>query len=105
MALVQLLTALDSREDALALAYATVDARLAACAQVLGPIPSVYRWEGEVQEAEEFLCLIKTPSERLDELVAFVRDGHPYDTPELTVVESLYTDPRYLEWAQKMTIE
>lgn len=101
--LVQLLTTVESKDDALALAHATVEARVAACAQILGPITSVYRWRGEIEETSEFLCLLKVPAEGLEGLVSFVRDRHPYDTPELTAVPSSFVDDRYLAWAAEVT--
>ena len=99
VSLVQVLTTFDSRDDALRLAHAAVAARVAACVQLVGPITSVYRWQGSVEEAAEFLCVFKAPAEALGSLLAFVRERHPYHTPELTVVESLFTDQRYLAWA------
>ncbi|HEX2267526.1 MAG TPA: divalent-cation tolerance protein CutA [Actinomycetota bacterium] len=103
MSLVQLITTLDSREQALSLGRDAVEARTAACVQVIGPITSVYRWQGEMEEAEEFLCLLKVPSEGLERLVQFVRDRHPYDTPELTAVGSTFVDERYLAWTRSET--
>ena len=103
MGLVQLITTVESREEALALARAAVDEHAAACVQVIGPITSVYRWEGEVRETAEFLLLLKTSSEGLERLTAYVRDRHPYDTPELTAVESLFADERYLAWSRAQT--
>ncbi len=103
MPLVQLITTLESREEALSLAREAVDARTAACVQVIGPIASVYRWKGTVEDADEFLCLMKVPSEGLERLVQFVRDRHPYETPELTAVESAFVDDRYLAWARSET--
>lgn len=103
MGLVQLLTTVETKEQALRLARAAVDGGVAACVQVLGPIASVYRWEGRVEEGEEFLCLLKAPAERVEALAAFVRDRHPYDTPELTTVESGWVDERYLAWAEEVT--
>jgi periplasmic divalent cation tolerance protein len=99
MSLVQVLTTFESREDAVALAHAAVEERVAACVQILDPITSVYRWEGAVLDEQEVLCLLKAPGESVDALVAFIRARHPYDTPEITVVESLFTDERYLAWA------
>jgi periplasmic divalent cation tolerance protein len=96
--LVQLLTTLGSKADAMALAREAVGHRVAACVQVVGPITSVYRWEGKVEEAEEFLCVMKVPTVGLQRLVAFVRDRHPYDTPELTALPSPFVDERYLAW-------
>ena len=54
------MTTTDSRPDAERLARDLVERRLAACVQVLGPISSTYRWQGAVETAEEWLCLIKT---------------------------------------------
>src|SRR5947208_12323710 len=101
--LVQVFTTLGIRDEALALARAAVEARAAACVQVVGPIASVYRWEGAIQEDQEFLCLLKAPASRLDALFHFVRDHHPYDTPEITAVPSAAVDDRYLAWAQAET--
>ncbi|MDP9343018.1 MAG: divalent-cation tolerance protein CutA [Actinomycetota bacterium] len=97
--LVQVFTTLATRDDALELARSAVEARAAACVQVVGPIASVYRWEGTVQEDSEFLCLLKAPGSRLEPLLQFVRDHHPYDTPEITAVPSAAVDDRYLAWA------
>jgi periplasmic divalent cation tolerance protein len=101
--LVQLITTVGSKEDALAMARATVEARAVACVQVLGPITSVYRWDGELLEDQEFLCLMKVPSDRVERLIQMVKERHPYDTPELTTVESLFVDPRYMAWAELET--
>jgi periplasmic divalent cation tolerance protein len=103
VSLVQLITTLESREQAVSLARDAVEARTAACVQVIGPITSVYRWHGEMEETEEFLCLLKVPSEGMEKLVQFVRDRHPYDTPELTAVGSTFVDERYLAWARAET--
>ncbi len=103
MSLVQLITTVESREQAMSLAREAVEARAAACVQVFGPITSVYRWQGEMEETEEFLCLLKVPSEGMEKLVQFVRERHPYDTPELTAVGSTFVDERYLAWARSET--
>lgn len=102
--LVQLITTFADRETALAVARAAIEARVAACVQVAGPITSVYRWEHATQEDKEFLCLMKVPSEGLGTLTAFVRDRHPYDTPELTALPSAYVGDRYLAWARQVTL-
>lgn len=102
--LVQLFTTVETREQALELAHAAIDARMAACVQVLGPITSVFRWQGQVEEASEFLLLMKTPADRLEPLMGFVRERHPYDVPELTAVASGAVDERYLAWARAETV-
>ena len=98
--LMHLLTTFADRDTALTLAREAIHARLAACGQVIGPITSVYRWQEATHEEEEYLCLLKVPTEGLDVLTSFVRDRHPYDTPELTALPSSYVDGRYLAWAQ-----
>lgn len=101
--LAQLITTLPDRASALELARDLVDSRLAACAQLLGPVTSVYRWEGRVHEEEEVLLLVKAPRDRMQRLVEAVRARHPYDTPELTTVTSDFVDDRYLAWASSET--
>jgi periplasmic divalent cation tolerance protein len=101
--LVQLLTTVDTEERALELARSAIDTRAAACVQVIGPIRSVYRWEGRTENSAEYLCLLKCPAEALERLTVFVRERHPYDTPEIMAVESLYVDDRYLAWARAET--
>jgi periplasmic divalent cation tolerance protein len=97
--LVQLLTTVESREQALDLAHAVIDERAAACVQIIGPITSVYRWKGRVEETEEYLLLLKVPTGALETLVDLVRARHPYGTPELTAVPSSFVDDRYMAWA------
>ena len=99
--LVQLLTTFADREAALAVTRAALEARVAACGQVIGPITSVYWWEQSMNEEEEYLCVLKVPTEGLDALTTFIRDRHPYDTPELTALPSAYVDERYLAWARE----
>ncbi len=101
--LVQVMTTTETRELALELGHAAIDDRVAACVQVVGPITSVYRWKGAVEETSEFLCLLKTPSEGVEALAAFLRSRHPYDTPEITAVGSVFVDENYLAWAREET--
>ncbi len=101
--LVHLLTTVESREQALELAHAVVDAGAAACVQVLGPITSVYRWKGDIEETGEVLLLMKVPADRVEALADFVRDRHPYETPELTAVPSSFVDRPYLAWVEEVT--
>jgi periplasmic divalent cation tolerance protein len=101
--LVQLLTTFGTREEALQVAREAVSQRVAACVQLVGPLTSVYRWEGRVEEAEEILCLFKTTDSGLERLVEFVRKRHPYDTPELTAVPASFVDARYLAWVEEVT--
>ena len=103
MALVQLTTTFSDRNQALSAAREVVEARLAACVQILDPITSVYRWEGSLHEEAEVLCLMKVPEDRLEPLVDRLRRIHPYDTPELAAVPCGFVDERYLAWAEAET--
>ncbi|MET9180572.1 divalent-cation tolerance protein CutA [Kitasatospora aureofaciens] len=87
----------ESEEQARDLAAAVVRERLAACAQVY-PVRSVYWWEGEVQDAEEWRIDLKTRAELADRLAGFVAARHPYDTPEVIAVPVVSGSPGYLRW-------
>ena len=91
-----------SDEVAAQLGRRVVEDRLAACAQVGGPVASTYWWEGEVQQATEWTLVCKTSEARLDALVATVREAHPYDTPEI-VATPVTGDGAYLAWVEAAT--
>ena len=91
-----------SEEVAEQLGRGAVEQRLAACAQVGGPIMSTYWWEGAVQHAAEWTVVLKTSTRRVDALVDAVREAHPYDTPEI-VVGTLTGDAAYLAWVEAET--
>jgi periplasmic divalent cation tolerance protein len=96
----QVTTTVDSREAADRLAGLLVDERLAACAQVTGPITSTYRWQGRVESATEWACLLKTTLARLPALEARIRAEHPYQVPEIVAVPIVAGDPAYLAWIE-----
>lgn len=88
----------DGKEEAERLARSVIESRLAACAQVGGPIVSFYRWQGEVCRDEEWTIVCKTSSDRLGELTAHVVQEHTYDVPEVAAVPLVGGNPEYLEW-------
>lgn len=90
-------------ESAGRIAQALVGERLAACVQALPGVASTYRWQGEVQVADEVLLLIKTSRARLDALKARLPDLHPYDLPELIVLDAVDGLERYLHWVEAET--
>ena len=97
------MTTTDAREDAERLARDLVERRLAACVQVLGPISSTYRWQGAIETADEWLCIIKTTAARFDALSAHIETNHGYETPELTAVPVDHGSPGYLAWLSSAT--
>lgn len=95
---VQTATTTPGRAVARRIARKLVDSRLAACVQIVGPIESIYRWQGRVETAREWLCLIKTTRARYREVAATVEALHPYDTPEIVALPIAAGSRRYLEW-------
>ncbi|GAB2994579.1 divalent-cation tolerance protein CutA [Amycolatopsis acidiphila] len=91
-------TTTDSAEAARDLAAQAVAAKLGACAQIVGPITSVYRWEGEVRTDAEWRVEIKTAADRVPPLVSLLKSVHSYDIPEIiaTPIEGGSAD--YLDW-------
>lgn len=80
------------------IARALVEARAAACVNVLAPARSVYRWQGAVETAEEIPLVIKTTEAAYPELERIVRALHPYDLPEIIALPITRGLPDYLAW-------
>jgi periplasmic divalent cation tolerance protein len=96
--LIQVSTAIGSQPEARALAEEVIGKRLAACAQIIGPITSVYWWKGAMETAEEWLCLFKTLEDQYARLEAAIRATHPYETPEIIATPVIAVDQGYLAW-------
>lgn len=94
----QVQTTTDSRAEAVELAQAAVEARLAACAQVAGPIASTYWWEDALERAEEWLIVLKLPASRYDDLAEFLAERHSYDDPEIIATPIIAGSESYLDW-------
>jgi periplasmic divalent cation tolerance protein len=94
----QVTTTLPDRATADRLAETLVAERLAACAQVVGPVSSTYWWEGRVEHAEEWYCSLKTTDQRLPALQQRIRELHPYEVPEIVATPIAGGDPQYLDW-------
>ena len=95
---VQVLTTAGSEEEAKKIAAALVDGRLAACVQIVGPVSSRYRWQGEVEEAQEWQCLAKTTRVRYREVEEAIRAVHSYEEPEIVATPIVVGSPGYLNW-------
>ncbi len=97
---IQVFTTVDSREAAETIARVLVERRLAACVQVLGPLRSTYWWEGAIETAEEWLCLIKTTERAYTGLQEVIRENHPYDVPEILAVPVVAGHSDYIAWLE-----
>ncbi len=87
-----------SRAEAEKLAGALLERRLAACVNIVGPMTSLYRWEGKVDRAEEFLLLIKTDADQFEAISAAIDELHSYDLPECVEVAISAGSDAYLQW-------
>lgn len=87
-----------SAEEALRIARTLVEERLAACGNVLGPATSVYRWEGRVREDREGVVVAKTSAERVEAVVARVKELHGYGCPCVVALPIVGGNPAFLEW-------
>lgn len=92
------LTTASSHDEAKRIAKALVEGRLAACVNLVGDVESIYRWQGEVEEAAEVLLLIKTNVEKLEALETAVRRLHSYEVPEFLIFEVNGGSAAYLKW-------
>jgi periplasmic divalent cation tolerance protein len=100
MPVIAVLTNLPDSTTAFNLARDIVHLRLAACANVLAPCTSFYRWEGREEQAGEVPVLIKTTEARYAELEAEIRKRHPYDVPEIVAWPITAGSADYLRWVE-----
>jgi periplasmic divalent cation tolerance protein len=99
----QVQTTTDSRTEAMELARAAVESRLAACAQVAGPVTSTYWWDEGVERAEEWLIMLKLPADTYEQLVALLTERHSYDEPEIIATPIIAGSETYLTWIKDET--
>jgi len=91
-----------SQAEAKKIARAVVEARLAACANVMGaPVQSIYRWKGKVETAKEVLVLLKSTWKRFSALEREIRRLHSYGTPEIIAVPITEGSRAYLRWIEE----
>lgn len=80
-----------------------VEERLAACVKTLPGAKAVYRWQGKVEESQEYILLIKTASDRLSQVIERVVQLHPDEVPEVLALPVETAHQRYLEWVMRET--
>lgn len=100
---VLVMTTLPHDADAAAFGRTLVKERLAACVNLLPPMVSVYRWEGQVEQETERQLIIKTTRDRTVALWDRVRELHPYEVPEFVVVPIVDGNDAYLRWIGEST--
>ena len=92
-----------TRDEAVSIGRTLVESRLAACANVLAGITSIYWWEGAVTEDDEVSLLVKTREELVDKVVEKVKEIHSYDCPCVVSFPISGGNPAFLEWIDAET--
>lgn len=95
---IQILTTTPDKPLAERIARVLVEARLAACVQISGPVESVYRWKGNIESAAEWQCWIKTTADRYAAVEQAIRSLHPYQVPEILAMPVVEGHVDYLRW-------
>jgi periplasmic divalent cation tolerance protein len=95
---IQITTTTGKRHDAEQIASELISRGLAACVQVSGPVVSTFRWQGQVETAEEWTCVIKTSRAQFGAIQAAFKKLHPYEVPELIATPIVDGSEAYLKW-------
>ena len=95
------LTAVDSQEQATKIARALVEKRVAACVNILPGAQSVYRWKGQIEEASEWMLVIKSRRDLFEALQSELRDLHSYEVPECVALPVVDGSEDYLAWLDR----
>ncbi len=96
-------TTIDTIEGAQKIADALVEKRVAACVQVSGPITSTYWWKGQVERAQEWVCVVKTRKDLYNSAETTICQLHSYDEPEIIATAIIEGSQGYLRWIEKET--
>jgi periplasmic divalent cation tolerance protein len=94
---------IDSPANAQKLADKLLSVRKAACVNVIPKVSSQYWWQGKIEKADELMLVVKTRAALLDELIALVKQNHPYTVPEIIAIPIISGNPDYLAWLEKET--
>jgi periplasmic divalent cation tolerance protein len=92
-----------NEDEAQRIAQALVAERLAACVNIAGPVHSIYRWRGEIENASEYMLVIKTSKRHVSKLERRVRELHSYEVPEIVAVTLAQGSKPYIAWLAEST--
>jgi periplasmic divalent cation tolerance protein len=94
---------IDTPANAQKLADKLLAARNAACVNIIPKISSQYWWQGKIEKADELMLIVKTRAILLNELIALVKQNHPYSVPEIIALPIIGGNPDYLSWLDSET--
>ena len=103
-AIIQIITTINDRQKAEEIGRHLVEKRLVACCQIVGPIRSIYRWKGRIDEADEWYCVMKTKESLYNPAEEAIRKMHPYEVPEIIAVPVSYASDDYAVWVRTETV-
>ena len=86
------------REEAETIVQRLLEARLIACANIIGPVSSHFHWSGKIEKAEEYLILMKSRKELFEKLSETVRALHSYEVPEILALPVVEGSKAYMDW-------
>lgn len=92
-----------SENEAAKIARTLVEERLAACVNIIGPVRSIYRWRGAVEDEREYLLTVKTHARLFARVERRVKDLHSYEVPEIVAIALSAGSRRYVEWIFEST--
>jgi periplasmic divalent cation tolerance protein len=90
-------------EPAVAIARALVETRLAACANLIKGVRSIYSWQGSIEDDTEVLMIVKTRKELFDSLKSKIKELHSYEVPEIIALPIIAGSDDYLKWLREST--
>jgi periplasmic divalent cation tolerance protein len=92
-----------NEDMAASIARALVESKLAACANIIKSIRSIYTWQGKVQDDQEVLMIVKTRRTLFDALISKVKEFHSYEVPEIIALPIVAGSEDYLKWMREST--
>lgn len=95
---IQITITTDTEELAMQIAEKVVEKKIAACAQISGPITSIYEWKGKIENAREWYSVIKTRKNLYQKVEETIKALHPYEVPEIIALPILEGNKDYLDW-------
>ena len=97
---IQVTTTTATEEDARRIAASLVEQRWAACVQIEGPLESVYRWQGKMEQTQEWRCTVKTRGSLFEAVAQAIGHLHPYECPEILATPIVACNEAYLAWLE-----
>lgn len=102
---IQITTTTENKEQAEVIAEMLVKLRLAACAQVSGPVKSFFWWKNKVDKSDEWICTAKSKNNLYKKVEKTILEIHPYEVPEIIAVPVVNGSNEYLKWIDEETAE